>query len=259
MRRSRQPLQSQRRRLTVEQISLIIGFVLSIGGLAAAQFYQRPSSDRLQATVQHLDETWAHLKIIHSAQALLGLLQSFESLVFLVPADFDRNKEGADAIADVMNRAIHGRHEAMENYFAQVASTGLIDYETTMKRYQALIAAETADWSLKTYTATNSLPSDLSMQVGSERWRLEASVIPQENAFFQLLGEVSLRAWLVTLLGAAGSGIIFVLALMEAGGRSVSATAHDPLPRAVDLMQAALEETHRRLAAAQLGDLSKSS
>jgi hypothetical protein len=244
----RSNLCSQGHRLRVERISLIVGFVLSIAGIAASQLYQQPSTDRLQATARNLDETWAQLKIIHDAQALLGLLQSFEGLVYLVPADFSRNPQGANAVAEVMIRAVHGRHEAMRNYFAQVAAAGLIDYGQTMKRYDALIAAESADWSLKTYSATNGLPADLSLHVGSERWRLEKSVLARESSFLQLLAEGSGRAWLTTLLGAAGSSIIFLLALVEAGDTLVRAGGEDPMHKAVDLMQAALDETHRRLA-----------
>ena len=76
------------RRLRVERISLIVGFVLSIAGIAASQLYQQPSTDRLQATARNLDETWAQLKIIHDAQALLGLLQSFEGLRLSRPGRF---------------------------------------------------------------------------------------------------------------------------------------------------------------------------
>jgi hypothetical protein len=117
-----------------------------------------------------------------------------------------------------------------------------------MKRYDALIAAESVDWSLKTYSATNGLPADLSLHVGSERWRLEKSVLARETSFLQLLAERSRRAWLAALLGAAGSSIIFLLALVETGDTLVRTSEEDPMHKAVDLMQAALDETHRRLA-----------
>ena len=246
MRRSRQTSHSGSRHLT-GRISLVIGFLLSIAGSVASQFYQQPASDRLQATARSLDETWARLKIVHSAQTLFGLLQSFDGLVYVVPADFSRNPQGASAVTEVTNRAVHGRHEAMRNYFAQVAAAGLVDYDQTMRLYDSLISAETADWSLKTYTATNDLPADLSMHVGSERWTLEKSVVPQENSFLLLLAEVSRRAWLVALLGVAGSGVIFVQALAGASDALPTAAPYGSIPKAVALLQAARDEAHRRL------------
>ena len=233
--------------LTAGRISLVVGFLLSIAGSIASQFYEQPAADRFQATARGLDETWAHLKIIHSAQTLFGLLRSFDGLVYLVPADFSRNPQGANAVTEITNRAVHGRHEAMRNYFAQVAAAGLVDYDQTMRRYDTLISAETADWSLKTYTATNDLPADLSMHVGSERWNLEKSVVPQENGFLLLLAEVSRRAWLVALLGVAGSGVIFVQALASASEAPPGAASQGSIHKAVVLLQAALDEAHRRL------------
>lgn len=247
MRRLRQASHSGRRHLTAGRISMVAGFLLSIAGIVASQFYQQPASDRLQATARSLDETWARLKIIHSAQTLFGLLQSFDGLVYLVPADFSRNPQGANAVTEVTNRAVHGRHEAMRNYFTQVAAAGLIDYDQTMKQYDALISAETADWSLKTYTTTNDLPADISLHVGSERWNLEKSVAPQENNFLLLLSEVFRRAWLVALLGVAGSGIIFAQAMADARDTNPTAASRHPMHRAVDMLQAALDEAHRRL------------
>ncbi|MEW6633090.1 MAG: hypothetical protein AB1440_19650 [Pseudomonadota bacterium] len=247
MRRLRQALHSGRIYLTTGRISLVVGFLLSIAASFAAQFYQQPSADRLQAIAASLDETWARLKIIHSAQGLNGLLQSFDGLVYLVPADFSRNPQGADAVTEVTNRAVHGRHEAMRNYFAQIAAAGLIDYDQTMRRYDSLISAETADWSLKTYRATNDLPAELSLQVGSQRWDLEKSVIPQENSFLLLLREVSRRAWLVAILGLAGSAVIFIQALADARDKPATGAPRDPMQKAVDLLEAALDEARQRL------------
>lgn len=239
--------------ITLERVALVVGFGLSLAGTIGSQFYFTPVADHVQTTGQKLDENWARLKIIRGANALFGLLQSFDALVHLMPADFDANPTGAGAVAEVDQRAIHDRHDAARNYFAQVASAGEVDYGDVTRRYDALVAAETADWNLTTYRATNALPAEIATKVAADRWELEKSSTRLEADFYRSSLDLRRRAWILTLLNAAGSTILFVLALLMARDRQAAPRIGGEMSRAIELMNLALLETRRRISLAKPG------
>ena len=236
------------RGMTLERIALVFGFGLSIASTIGSQLYLAPVVDQVQATTRALDDTWARLKIIRGANALFGLLQSFDGLVYLVPANFTENPNGANTVAEITTRAIHARHDAVRNYFAQAASASEVDYDDVMRRYDELVAAETANWSMETYRATNALPADLNMKVAADRWQLEKSVLLQKANFFQSSFIKEHRAWMLSLLDVISSTLLFGLALAAARERPVPPRlSTDTLNKATNLMSLALIEAHRRI------------
>ncbi len=246
------PLQHLRG-LTLERGALVLGFGLSILATVGSQVYYAPVADHIEATVQSLDATWARLKIIRASNALFNLLQSFDGLVYLIHPDFDADYDRANAITEVGTRAIHSRHDAVLNYFAQAAAAGEIDYHETKSRYESLIAAEDADWNLKTYSATNALPADIATRIVADRIELDKSVIQQERELVHAGVERDQRASVLNLLNVAGSSILFVLALISARDRQTPAHANDEMSKAIALMSLALAEAKRRIAEAKAG------
>jgi hypothetical protein len=234
-----------------DSVSLVIGFGLTIAGVIGSQIYLTPVSDQKLALSRHLDSTWAQLKIIRAAQALLGLSESCGGLVYLVHPDFDRDYSSASAIAEVTNRAIHGRHDATRNYFAQVAAANEGDFADLNRRYDALVAVERTNWTLETYSAANRFPAELSMKVARDRWPLEQSVWRSEKSLRAAIFEQSRRAGVLALINALGAAIIFAAALAAARATTQPAEKSATQAAAVSLMEAALAEARRRLGEAR--------
>ncbi len=194
-----------------------LGFVLSLVGALGSAFYLEPAQGAEDAAAQEILLQSARARMLRAANAYDNIAGHLGGLLFSVSLPRDASDEERAAIGDLMRRALDHRHDGVRAYLAALAVAGAIDYPAESPRYEALVAAEHANFNIDTYRAANAFEADLATRmvkaqgdaamkaITLESDRREAKRVASERGF-KLLAVTMLGSALVFLATIAGSG-----------------------------------------------------
>ena len=199
---------------------LMLGFAVNLCGLVGGAFWIDPAQRAVESASLDMALQSARARVIRAATASDELAEHMGSLVFSVPSGKDQPDDVRATLGELFGRALDRRHNAVRTYLAELALAGAVDFDADLKRYEALVAAEKANFTLETYRAVNAFEADLAMaMVKAEGDAAMRSIVLQKTRREAKVEEARRRLTL-TLVAIAGSAI--VLAVTLAGGRSAT-------------------------------------
>lgn len=194
-----------------------LGFILSLIGALGSAFYLGPAQATEDAATQEIGLKSAQAQMLRAATAYDDIAGHLGSLLFTVSLPRDASDDERAAVGDLMRRALDHRHDGVRAYLAALAVAGAIDYPAKSPRYEALAAAEHANFNIDTYRAANAFEADLAMRmvkaqgdaamkaISLESDRREAKRVASERGF-NLLAVTMLGSALVFFATISGSG-----------------------------------------------------
>ena len=203
---------------------LLVGFAVNLSGLVGGAFWLDPAQRAVESASLDMALQTARARIIRAATASDELAEHMGSLVFSVPSGADQPDEVRATMSELFRRALDRRHNAVRAYLAELALARAVDFDAELKRYEALVAAEKADFNLETYRAVNSFEADLAMAMVKTEGDAAMRAIVLQKTRREAKVEEARRRLALTLVAIAGSAIVLVAAL--AGGRSAAPAPH---------------------------------
>jgi GGDEF domain-containing protein len=194
-----------------------LGFLLSLIGALGSAFYLEPAQSTEDAASQEIVLKSTQARMLRAATAYDDIAGHLGGLLFSVSLPRDASDDMRAAIGDLMRRALDHRHDGVRSYLAALAVAGAIDYPAESPRYEALVAAEHANFNIDTYRAANAFEADLAMRmvkaqgdaamkaITLESDRREAKRVAAERGF-KLLAVTMLGSVLVFVATISGSG-----------------------------------------------------
>lgn len=161
------------------------------------------------------------------AEHLGGLLFSFS----LPPGASDDERA---AIGDLMRRGLDHRHDGVRAYLAALGLAGAIDYPAESSRYEALVEAQRANFTIDTYRAANAFEGDLATRMVKAQGDAAIKAITLERDRREVKRVASERALRLLTLMIMGSTLVF-LATMAGAGPKRAAPAPVGAPRLLGL------------------------
>src|ERR1700733_1353382 len=144
---------------------LALGFLVSLIGALGSAFYLDPAQKSEGVAAQQIGLEASQAQMLRAATAYDDIAGHLGSLLFSVSLPRDASDDMRAAIGDLMRRALDHRHDGVRSYLAALAVAGAIDYPAESPRYEALVAAEHANFNIDTYRAPNAFEGDLATRM----------------------------------------------------------------------------------------------
>jgi hypothetical protein len=135
-----------------------------------------------------------------------------------VPVGGDPTDAHRQTLAELFTRALDRGHEAVRAYIAELAVAGAVDYAPTLQRYEGLVAAERANFTLDTYRAANAFEADLAMAMVDAEGAAAMKALTLQTTRREAKAVAARRRLVLTLTTVVGATVILVATL--AGSRA---------------------------------------
>lgn len=193
-----------------------LGFVLNLIGVLGSAIYVDPAQTRAGETAQAITLQSARSRMIRAATSYDNLAEHVGSLLFSVSLPSDASEAQRTATGDLMMRALDRRHDGVRSYLAALAVAGAIDYPAELQRYEALVAAESANFNIDTYRAANAFEADLAMRMVKAEGEAAMKAITLQRDRKEAKRVASERNLELLSVAMLGSTLAFVAALAGA-------------------------------------------
>jgi hypothetical protein len=227
-----------------------LGFLLSLIGALGSAFYLEPAQSTEDAAAQEIVLKSTEARMLRAATAYDDIAGHLGGLLFSVSLPRDASDDMRAAIGDLMRRALDHRHDGVRSYLAALAVAGAIDYPAESPRYEALVAAEHANFNIDTYRAANAFEADLAMRMVNAQGDAAMKAITlqtERREAKRVASERGLRLLAVTMLGSA---LVFLATIAGAGPKPATPRATGA-PRLLAIALMRLKSPERRFMAAQ--------
>jgi len=204
---------------------LVVGFVVNIVGLVGGALRVDPAERAVEAASREMTAEAARARVIGAATAFFETSQHMGGLVFVVPAGRDQPDDVRATLGELFRRAIDRGRNGFRAYLAELALVGAVDFDSTSKRYEALAAAERADFSMETYRAANAFEADLAMAMVKAQGAAATRAIALQKTRQEAKAETRRRRLALTLTVLAGSVIVLAATLGGGSARPPAAGA----------------------------------
>ena len=208
---------------------LVLGFAVNLAGLVGGAFWFDPAQRAVDAASRGVALQSARARVIRDATASDELAEHVGSLVFSLPSAAGQPDEVRETMGELFTRALDRRHEAVRAYLAELALVGAIDFDAQSRRYEALVAAEKASFTLETYRAANAFEGELAMAMVKAEGDAAMKAIELQKTRREAKIEAARRSLTLTLVALAGSAIVLIATL--AGSRVAPPSTAQQLAR----------------------------
>ncbi len=199
---------------SAQKLAILTGFVLTLLSTAGSALYLEPAEQNRARLDAEITAAETKARLLRSALSAVDSFVQFGGLVYAVKVDAEKQPEASEAIGELKLRALTQRRDGIRNYIAQLAFAGEVDFKTTMARYEALVEAESRDFTLENYRATNSFEGDLSMQAVKDQGTAAMEAINKQYARATAQQAYERRSLVILLVTVAGSTLILAATLM---------------------------------------------
>jgi hypothetical protein len=194
----------------------VIGFLLNLVGAIGGALYLDPARRAAEAASLEIVLQSARSRIILAATAFDELAEHMGSLVFGISLPPDAPDEVAAAIHDLRARALDRRHDGVRGFIAELGVAGALDYPETLREYEALVAAEHANFTIDTYRAANAFEADLATRMVKAQGEAATKAITLQRDHVGAKKVAFRRSQLLLLVSLAGSAIVFLATMAGA-------------------------------------------
>jgi hypothetical protein len=197
-----------------------LGFVLSLAGALGGAFYLAPAQTSADSAARQIGIERSRSRMLLDATSYDDLAGQMGSLLFSFSLPRDVADDQRAAIGDVMLRGLDHRHDGVRAYLAALAVAGAIDFPTESPRYEALVAAEHANFNIDTYRAANAFEGDLATRMVKAQGDAAMKAITLEPGRREAKRVVSERVFELIAVTMLGSTIVFFATIAGAGPKS---------------------------------------
>jgi hypothetical protein len=227
-----------------------LGFVLSLIGALGSAFYLEPAQNNEDAASQEIVLKSTQARMLRAATAYDDIAGHLGGLLFTVSLPRDASDDERAAIGDLMRRALDHRHDGVRSYLAALAVAGAIDYPAESPRYEALVAAEHANFNIDTYRAANAFEADLATRMVKAQGDAAMKAITLESDRREAKRVASERGLKLLAITMLGSTLVFLATIAGAGPKPPTPPAIGA-PRLLAIALMSLKSPERRMTTAQ--------
>ena len=204
---------------------LALGFLVSLVGALGSAFYLDPAQKSEGAAAQQIALEASQAQMLRAATAYDDIAGHLGGLLFSVSLPRDASDDMRAAIGDLMRRALDHRHDGVRSYLAALAVAGAIDYPAESPRYEALVAAEHANFNIDTYRAANAFEADLATRMVKAQGDAAMKAITLESDRREAKRVASERGFKLLAITMLGSVLVFVATISGTGPKPAAPRA----------------------------------
>jgi hypothetical protein len=194
----------------------LFGFALNLVGLIGSALYLEPArSAENSASLDALQQA-ARSRMMLAADGFDELAMHMGGLVFGVGLPPDAPDAMRDTLHDIHMREIGHRHDGVRGYIAQLGVAGALDFPTASRDYEALVAAEQANFNFDTYQAANKFEGDLSTAMVKTQGEAAMKAITLQGDRTRAKQIANSRELALLAISLTGSTILFLATMAGA-------------------------------------------
>ena len=191
---------------------VLLGFAANLAGLLGGALWLAPAEKAVDEASRAIALESTRAQLIRAATATAEVSDHLGALVFSVPVGDDPTDAYRRTLAELFTRALDRGHESVRAYVAELAVAGAVDFDSTIRRYERLVAAEQANFNLDTYRAANAFEADLAMAMVDAEGAASMKALKLQGTLREAKAVAARRRLLLTLSAAAGATVIFAAA-----------------------------------------------
>lgn len=188
----------------------VFGFLLNLAGVLGGVFWLDPAQKAEDSTARDALLAAGRSRTLLAANAFDQLALDVGGLAFGVTLPADASAEVVQAVHDIRLRALKRQRDGARGYLALLGVAGAIDYPKELARFEALAAAERANFTLETYRAANAYEGDLATAMVQAQGDAAMKAITLLGDRTKAKAVVVRRNAMLLVVSLAGSTILFL-------------------------------------------------
>jgi hypothetical protein len=232
--------------------AVLLGFALTLVSLVGGTTYLEPSLRSLEAISEDIASTRIKMEIIRDALALDDFTKQLSGTVFTLKPATTADVTSVEILHELKHRALVHRHDGVRAVIAELALAGEIDFASSSNTYEALVDAETRNFTFDNFQAANAFDEALTSKAVADQGADRLSVTALQRLRTPARAESVRRGLFLALVSSLG-GLFLLIATLKATAHAptpVLRSIPDPRQAAIHLLTEALHETRARIARA---------
>lgn len=202
---------------STKRLAILIGFLLTVIGALAPQFYVGPVEDRAGDVDQFAKTLSARIENLRGAQAQYLLIHQFGVLVYALNAS--GAAAGGASQEATLNRlyqlSLLDRSGGIRQALGELARAHELDYRQTSDAYNALIATARKDFSLPAYQAVDDFEADVTRKADAWMAKLQQMLLDAQHEKSDLDALAARRKLQLLVLMTLGSTLLLAANLIS--------------------------------------------
>lgn len=197
----------------------LFGFVLNLAGVLGAAFWLGPAEQAENDAARAAVQEDARSRAILAANAADEFAIHFGGTAFGITLPPDAPMEAVKALHDIRLRALMHERDGVRGYLALLGIAGAIDYPAQRARFEELVAAERANFTLETFQQANAFEGTLAMDMVKAQGAAAMKAITLRGDRTRAKAVARERRAILLAVSLAGSTILFLATMAGAGPR----------------------------------------